>query len=99
MRSMWNKDQPPSEDDTNVTQTLVKEKTLEEADAKITNLIRILPLIAINFHAFKDDYGLPIEGINPHKIKSKYVQEVELKEVFGEAWGRSMYFFTDCHNA
>jgi hypothetical protein len=68
-----------------VTQTLVKEKTLEEADAKITNLIRILPLIAINFHAFKDDYGLPIEGINPHKIKSKYVQEVELKEVFGEA--------------
>jgi len=32
---MRNKDQPLSEDDTDVTQTMVKKKTLEEVDAKI----------------------------------------------------------------
>jgi hypothetical protein len=52
-----------------------------------------LPHVAIDFHAFKDDYGLPSEGVNPHRIKSKDVQEVELKEVFGEARGKSKYSF------
>jgi hypothetical protein len=93
MRSRRNKDQPPSEDDTNVTQTLVEEENLEEVDAKIAKLMRNLPHIAIDFHAFKHDYGLLSEGLNPHRIKSKDVQEVELKEVFGEARGKSKYSF------
>jgi len=98
MRSRWNKDQPPSEDDTNVIQTLVEEEILEEVDAKIAKLMRNLPHIAIDFHAFKDDYGLLSEGLNPHRIKNKDVQEVEIKEVFEEVWGKSGYSFVDCHH-
>jgi len=49
--------------------------------------------ITIDFHAFKDEYGLLSEGINLHRIKSKDVQEVELKEVFGAIRGRSNLTF------
>jgi len=93
MNNRQSKDQPPNEDDIDVTQTLVEEETLEEVDAKIAKLMWNLPHVAIDFHAFKDDYGLPSEGVNPHRIKSKDVQEVELKEVFGEAQGKSKYSF------
>lgn len=90
MRSKPNKNQPTvSEDDTYVTQTMVEEETLEDLDIKIRKLMINQPPIAIDFHAFKDEYGLLSEGINPHRIKNKDVQEVELKEVFGAAWGRS----------
>jgi hypothetical protein len=55
-----------------------------------------LPHVVIDFHDFRDGYGLPIERINPHRIKNKNVQEIEL---FGEAQGRSRYSFVNCHNA
>ncbi len=65
MRSKQSKDRRPSEDDTNVIQTMVGKITLEEVDAKITNFMKNLPwaLIAIDFHVFKDDYGFT-NGIN-----------------------------------
>jgi hypothetical protein len=51
----------------------------EYLDIKIRKLMRNQPLIAIDFHAFKDEYGLLNEGINPHKIKNKDGQEVKFK--------------------
>jgi hypothetical protein len=86
-----------SEDDIDVTQ-IVKEEIVEDLDLKISKLFRNQPLVAIDFHAFKDEYGLPNEGINPHIIKSKDVQEGELKEVFGPARRRSGYSFAECYN-
>jgi len=76
---------------------LVEKEILEYLDIKIWNLMRNQPPIAIDFHAFKDEYGLSSEGINPHMIKSKDVQEVKLKEVFGVG-RRSGYSFANCHN-
>ncbi len=38
---------------------------------------------------------MPNEGVNPHRIKTKDVIEVEVKEVFGLAKGRSGYSFVD----
>ncbi len=60
--------------------------------------MRNIPHVAIDFHVLKDDYGLPSEGVNPYRIRSKDVHEVKLKHVFGPIWGRSGYFFVDCHN-
>jgi hypothetical protein len=44
---------------------MVGKKTLEEVDAKIAKLMKNLPWapIAIDFHVFKDDYGLT-NGVN-----------------------------------
>jgi hypothetical protein len=67
------------DNDINVIQNVVKEKTLEDLHIKIRKLMRNQTPISINFHAFKDEYGLLSEEINPHTIKSKDVQEVELK--------------------
>jgi hypothetical protein len=61
-------------------------------DAKIRKFMRNITYVTIDFHVFKDDYGLPNEGVNPHRIRNKQVHEVELKEVFGPIWGRSGYF-------
>jgi hypothetical protein len=36
---------------------------------------------------------LPREGVNPHKIKNKVINEVEIKEVFGATKGRSGFSF------
>jgi len=47
MRNKRSKDQPLSEDDTNVIQTMAKEETLKEVDAKITKLMKNLPLLAM----------------------------------------------------
>jgi len=55
---------------------------LEDLDIKIKKLMRNERPIAIDFLAFKDEYGLLSEGINSHMIKNKDVQKVELKEVF-----------------
>jgi hypothetical protein len=52
------------------------------------NLMKNQPPITIDFHAFKDEYGLPSEEINPHMIKNKDVQEVEFKKVFKATQGR-----------
>jgi hypothetical protein len=46
MRNKQRKDQPPSED-TNVIQTMAKEETLKDVDAKITKLMRNLPFVAM----------------------------------------------------
>lgn len=98
MRSRPSKKQAAlTKDDINVTQ-IVEEEIVEDLDLKISKLFKSQPLLAIDFHAFKDEYGLPNEGINPHIIKSKDVQEVELKEVFGPARGRSGYSFVECYN-
>jgi hypothetical protein len=43
-----------------------------------------LPHVVIDFHDFRDGYGLPIERINPHRIKNKNVQEIELKGYLGK---------------
>jgi len=48
-------------------------------DAKIGKFMRNIPYVAIDFHVLKDDHGLPSEGVNPHRIRSKDVHEVELK--------------------
>jgi hypothetical protein len=68
-------------------------------DASIRKFLRNIPYVAIDFHTFKDDYGLPSEVVNPHRTRSKEIHEVELKEVFGPIWGRSGYSFVNCHNA
>jgi hypothetical protein len=47
MRNKRSKDQPPSEDDTNVIQIMAKEETLKEVDVKITKLMKNLPLVAM----------------------------------------------------
>ncbi len=62
-----------SEDDIDVTQ-IVEEETTKDLDLKISKLLKNQPLVAVDFHAFKDGYGLPNERINPHIIKSKDVQ-------------------------
>jgi hypothetical protein len=99
MKSRPSKDQPIiNENNTNVTQNVVEKETLEDLDIKIKKLMRSQPSISIDFHAFKDEYGLSNEGINPHRIKNKDVQKVALKEVFGAARRRSGYSFANCHN-
>jgi hypothetical protein len=67
---------------------VIEKDILQDLDIKIRKLVKNQPLIAIDFHAFKDEYGLLIEGINPHMIKNKDIQEVEFKEVFGVAQER-----------
>jgi hypothetical protein len=41
---------------------------------------------------------LPNEGVNPHRIKTKEIVEVEVREEFGLARGRSGYSFVDYHD-
>jgi hypothetical protein len=41
---------------------------------------------------------LPNEGVNPHRIKTKDVVEVEVRKVFGLAKGRSGYSFVGYHD-
>jgi hypothetical protein len=67
----------------------MKKKTLENVEIKISKLLKNQPLLAIDFHEFKPNYGLPNEGVNPHRIKSKDVVEIEVRKVFGLARGRS----------
>jgi hypothetical protein len=99
MKSRPSKDQPIiNENNTNVTQNVVEKDTLEDLDIKIKKLMRSQPSISIDFHAFKDEYGLSNEGINPHRIKNKDVQKVALKEMFGAVRRRSGYSFANCHN-
>ncbi len=64
---------------------MIEKEILEDLDIKIRKLMRKQPPIAIDFHVFKDEYGLLSEGINPHMINNKDIQEVEFKEVFGVA--------------
>jgi hypothetical protein len=47
MRNKQSKDQPLSEDDTNVIQTMAKKEPLKGVDAKIIKLMKNLPLIAM----------------------------------------------------
>ncbi len=66
---------------------MIEEENLEDLDINIRKLVRKQPPIAIDFHAFKDEYGLLTEGIN-HMINNKDIQKVEFKEVFGVAQER-----------
>jgi hypothetical protein len=54
---------------------LWSKKKLGNEDAKIRKFMRNIPHVAIDFHVLKDDYGLPSEGVNPHRIRSKEVCE------------------------
>jgi hypothetical protein len=76
----------------------MEKETLENVEIKINKLLKNQPLPTIDFHEFKPNYGLPNEGVNPHKIKSKDVVEAKVKKVFGLARGRSGYSFVDCHD-
>jgi hypothetical protein len=48
--------------------------------------------------SLQNKYKLPGEGVNPHKIKNKDVDEAKIKEVFGATKGRSGFSFVDCHD-
>jgi hypothetical protein len=77
----------------------MEEETFEDVEIKIGKLLNNQPPLAINFHEFKQNYGLLSEGVNPHRIKSKGVMEVEVRGVVGLARGRrSGYSFVDCHD-
>jgi hypothetical protein len=66
----------------------MEEETFEDVEIKIGKLLKNQPPPTINFHEFKQKYGLLCEGVNPHRIKSKDVMEVEVREVVGLARGR-----------
>jgi hypothetical protein len=76
----------------------MEEETLENVELKINKLLKNQPLPTIDFHEFKPNYGLPNEGVNPHRIKSKDVGEAEIRKVFGLVRGRSGYSFANCHD-
>jgi hypothetical protein len=97
MRNEHSKDQAVNDDETKTIQ-IVEEKTLENLETKIGKLLKHQPPFAIAFHEFKIKYKLPRQGINPHKIKNKDVDEAKIKEVFGAARGRSGFSFTDYHD-
>jgi hypothetical protein len=85
MKSRPSKDQPTvNEDDIDVTQSVVEKEILEDLDIKIKKLMRNQPPIAIDFHAFKDEYGLLNEGINPHRIKNKMSKRLNSKKRLGQ---------------
>jgi len=75
----------------------MEKETLENVEIKISKLLKNQSLPAIDFHEFKQNYGLPNEGVNPHRIKSKDVVEAEVRKVFGLTRGKSGYSFVDCH--
>jgi len=85
MKSRPSKDQPTvNEDDIDVTQSVVEKEILEDLDIKIKKVMRNQPPIAIDFHAFKDEYGLLNEGINPHRIKNKMSKRLNSKKCLGQ---------------
>jgi hypothetical protein len=76
------------------TTQIMEEKTLEDVEIKINKLLKNQPP-TIDFHKFKLNYGLPNEGVNPHRIKSK---DVEVRKVCGLTKGTSGYSFIDYHD-
>ncbi len=97
MMSKHSKDQAINDDETKTIQTM-EEETLEDLETKIAKLFKHQPPLAITFHEFRNKYKLPREGVNPHKIRNKDVDEVEIKEVFGATKGRSGFSFIDYHD-
>jgi len=100
MRNKLSKDQTISEDETGTRQIVEewKKRPFENVEIKIRKLLKNQPLPTIDFHEFKPNYGLPNEGVNPHRIKSKDVGEAEMKMVFGLTRGRSGCSFANCHD-
>lgn len=88
MRSKHNKDQAVNDDESETIQTM-EEKTLKNLETKIGKLLKHQPPLAIAFHEFRNKYKLPREGVNPHRIRNKVIDEAEIKEVFGATKGRS----------
>ncbi len=92
MKNKHNKDQAVNDDETKTIQTM-EEETLKNLETKIGKLFKHQPPLAIAFHEFRIKYKLPREGVNPHKIINKVIDEAKIKEVFGAAKGRSGFSF------
>jgi hypothetical protein len=67
----------------------MEKETLENVEIKISKLLKNQSLPTSDFHEFKQNYGLPNKGVNPHRIKSKDVVEAEVRKVFGLTRGKA----------
>lgn len=75
------------------------EVALLDVEDRIAVLRKGRPPPQYSLEDFRDKFGLPAEGMNPHvKKDTAVIKQNELEAVYGAQKGKSGFFFGDCKN-